>query len=61
MRLPRRQVVHIRLEVLHDPRLVCTRQIRAGVRERDRADGGVVCLQDRLEVEGESIPEGELS
>jgi hypothetical protein len=30
------------------------------VREGEGADGGVVCLEDGLEVEGEPVPEGEL-
>lgn len=30
------------------------------MRKGDRTNGGIVCLEDSLEVECESIPEGEL-
>ena len=48
---PGRQVVHVRLKVLDDAALVCGCEERAVVRELHRADGGVMGLQDRLEVE----------
>jgi hypothetical protein len=53
---PRGQVVHVRLEVLDDAGLVCRRDVGAGVVEGQRADGGVVRLENGLEVEGEAVP-----
>ena len=41
---PCREVVHVRLEILDDPRLVCGRDVGAGVVEGQCADGGVVRL-----------------
>ena len=53
---PRSQVVHVRLEVLDDAGLVGRRDVGACVVEGQRADGGVVCLENGLEVEGEAVP-----
>jgi hypothetical protein len=61
MSLPRRQVVHVRLKIFDDPRVVRTRQVRPGMREPHRPDGRVMRLQNCLEIEGEAVPEGELA
>ena len=53
---PRSQVVHVWLEVLDDTGLVGRRDVGACVVEGQRADGGVVCLENGLEVEGEAVP-----
>ena len=53
---PRSQVVHVRLEVLDDTGLVGRRDVGACVVEGQRADGGVVCLENGFEVEGEAVP-----
>lgn len=61
MARPRRQIIHVRLEVLDDAALVRRGKVRARVRELHRAHGAVVRLQDRLEVEGQAVPERELA
>lgn len=61
MRRPRSQVVHVRLEVLDDAGLVCRGDVGACVVEGERTDGGVVRLENGLEVEGEAVPCGELA
>lgn len=53
---PCSQVVHVRLEVLDDAGLVGRRDVGACVVEGQRADGGVVRLENGLEVEGEAVP-----
>lgn len=61
MPLPRRQIVHIRLEILDDAGLVCRGEVGPGVCELHGADGGVVRLEDGFEVKGEAVPEGEFT
>lgn len=61
MSLPRRQIVHIRLEILDDAGLVGRGEVGPGVCELHGTDGGVVRLKDGLEVEGETVPEGEFT
>ena len=56
MRRPCGQVVHVRLKVLDDASLIRRRDVGAGVVESERADGGVVRLQNGLKVEGEAVP-----
>ena len=56
---PCREVVHVGLEVLDDPRLVCGRDVGAGVVEGQRADGGIVRLQDGFKVERQPVPSRE--
>lgn len=57
---PRREVVHVGLEILDDSRLVCRRNVRSGMVEGQCADGRIVCLQDCLKVERQPIPGCEL-
>ena len=57
---PRGQVVHVGLEVLDDARLVRRRDVGARVIEGERADGGVVRLENRFKVEREAVPRCEL-
>ena len=57
---PRGQVVHVGLEVLDDAGLVRRRDVGAGVVEGERADGGVVRLENGLKVEREAVPRCEL-
>lgn len=61
MGLPRRQVIHIRLEILNDPRLIRACEVRSRAGERQSTDGAVVCLEDRLEVEREAVPQSEFA
>jgi hypothetical protein len=58
--IPCRQVVHVGLKVLDDAVLVCRRKVCSRMCERNCANGGIVGLEDRLEVESQSVPEGEL-
>ena len=60
MTLPCRQVVHVGLEVLDDTALVCRSKESSRVRKLHRSDGGIVRLQDGLEVEGQAVPQCEL-
>lgn len=59
--LPGSQVVHVGLKVLDRARLVCGREVRARVGERQCTDGGIVCLKNRLEVECQAVPERKLA
>ena len=59
--MPSCQVVHIGFEVLDDATLVGGSQIRPGVSEGEGADSCVMSLENSFKVEGESIPESELS
>jgi hypothetical protein len=45
MRGPRREIVHVGLKILDDTRLVCGRDVGAGVVEGERTDGSVVNLE----------------
>lgn len=56
MALPSGQVAHVRLEVIDTPRLVGAGNILVAMREAHCADGVIVGLQDRLKVEGQTIP-----
>ena len=56
---PCREVVHVGLEILDDPRLVCGRDVGAGMVEGQRADGGIVRLQDGFKVERQPVPSRE--
>jgi hypothetical protein len=53
---PRGEVVHVRLEILDDSGLVCGRDIGASMVEGECADGGIVGLQDCLEIERQPVP-----
>jgi hypothetical protein len=44
------EIFHVGLERLHDAGLVCGRDARASVIERQRANGSIVRLEDRLKV-----------
>ncbi len=61
MTIPHRNVIHIRLKVLYDTRLVSRDEEWACMVKLEGSNGWVVCLEDRLKVEGETIPEGELA
>lgn len=50
--LPRRQIVHIGLEVLDDAALICGCKVRSRVRKCKRANRGVVGLKDGFKIEG---------
>ena len=54
-------VVHVVLEVLDDAALIGTEDPRTGLAVEQCADRMVMCLKDRLEVEREAVPEGELA
>lgn len=56
MSLPRSEIVHVWLEVLDDSAMVCAREVRARVRERKSAHGGIVRLQDRFKVKRQTVP-----
>ena len=53
---PRSEVIHVRLEILDDPGLVCGRDIGPSMVEGECADGGIVRLQDCLEIERQPVP-----
>ena len=53
---PRGEVVHVRLEILYDSGLVCGRDVGASMVEGQCSDGGIVGLQDRLEIERQPVP-----
>ena len=53
---PRGEVVHVRLEILDDSGLVCGRDIGASMVEGECADGGIVGLQNCLEIERQTVP-----
>jgi hypothetical protein len=48
---PRGEVVHVRLEILDNSRLVGGRDVGTGVVKGERTDGGVVCLEDGFKIE----------
>lgn len=56
MRVPCGDVVHVGLEVLDHAVVVGGDQVAARVVVAEGSDGGVVCLEDGLEVEGEAVP-----
>ena len=53
---PRGEVVHVRLEILDNSRLVCGRDVGTGVIKGKRTDGGVVCLEDGFKIERQPVP-----
>ena len=53
---PRGEVVHVRLEILDNSRLVGGRDVGTGVVQGERTDGGVVCLEDGFKIEREPVP-----
>ena len=59
--LPGGEIVHVGLEILDDAALVRRGEVGAGMGEGEGADGGIVRLEDGLEVEREAVPEGELA
>ena len=48
---PRGEVVHVRLEILDNSRLVGGCDVGTGVVKGERTDGGVVCLEDGFKIE----------
>ena len=53
---PRGEVVHVRLEILDNSRLVGGRDVGTGVVKGERRDGGVVCLEDGFKIERYPVP-----
>ena len=53
---PRGEVVHVRLKILDDSGLVCGRDIGSSMVKGECADGGIVGLQDCLEIERQPVP-----
>jgi hypothetical protein len=53
---PRGEVVHVRLEILDNSRLVGGRDVGTGVVKGERTDGGVVCLEDGFKIERQPVP-----
>lgn len=56
MPLPRRQVIHVWLEIFDDTALISGRKVLPGMRELHRPHGAIMSLQDSLEVERQAIP-----
>ena len=56
MRRPRGEIVHVGLEILDDSGLVCGRDVGASMVEGECTDGGIVGLQDCLEIERQPVP-----
>ena len=52
---PRGEVVHVRLEILDNSRLVGGRDVGTGVVKGERTDG-VVCLEDGFKIERQPVP-----
>ena len=61
MPIPCRQIVHVGLEVLYYAALIGRSQVSPWMSEWNSTYCGIVCLEDRLEVESEPIPKRELS
>lgn len=61
MTIPHCNVIHIGLKVLDDTRLVGRDEERACMVKLEGSNSRVVCLEDRLKVKGETIPEGEFT
>jgi len=53
---PRGEVVHVRLEILDNSRLVGGRDAGTGVVKGERTDGGVVCLENGFKIERQPVP-----
>ena len=58
---PLRQIVHVWLEILDDTTLVSGRKKCSRMGELHCADGGIMGLQNGLEVECQAIPQRELA
>lgn len=57
--LPCRQIVHVGFEVFYYPRFVRRGEIGSGMCEGESTDGGIVGLEDCLEIEREAVPKCE--
>lgn len=61
VRLEHFHVVHVALPVLHVARVIASHHPGIVSTPDHRANSGVVCLQNRLEVERQTVPQGELA